>query len=553
MPRSSLTVDQKLEAARFIQNTYKPIPHLFVKDVLGARTWPMQDEIIKSVFENKLTAVKTANACGKTWVAARIALTFLSLFEPSIVVTTAPTYRQVKDVLWREIGAAVRLSKFKLTDKEVRQTGLDISEDWFAVGLSTKQPENFFGYHSAHILVIVDEAGGVPDTIFKGVKAITPNAGAHILYIGNPTNPSGPFFDVFDNPKILAKRFTISIFDTPNFTASGITCVENLLNLFTPRDGYDPSDWVNRVNQALRQRMDPVFRDVLIDPLTAYQDYIEWGPDSNAWQSLRMGEFPSQAEQALIPADLVRMAMEMYGTDEATGKTYAELSGWQIPDGPPEYGMDIARYGGDLNVLTPRRGGWIDKQIIWNKKGDEKLDVDESADRIMQIIDPYDFNTRVAIDDTGVGGGTTATLKRLSREAMQGGSPAHQYQLVPYGFGSKVLMRQPDKFHDITSELYWNMRDWFYKKQIALHYDKDLFNQLVGRRWTITPQRKIKVESKEEYKKRTGGKSPDLSDSLCLSLSGGVRTPKKIAPVQEEQEQMPVRQPFTSGIRRGSW
>src|SRR6266699_1504508 len=99
-----LTTDEKIAAAIEIRDAYRPIPHFFIKDILGAKTWPMQDEIVKSV-------------------------------------------------LWREFATAVRLSKLKLTDNEVRQTGLDIDKDWYAVGLSTKQPENFFGYHSAHILV----------------------------------------------------------------------------------------------------------------------------------------------------------------------------------------------------------------------------------------------------------------------------------------------------------------------------------------------------------------------------------------------------------------
>lgn len=550
----TLTADERIAAALEIRDTYRPIPHYFVKDILGATTWSMQDKITKSVFENKLTAVKTCNAVGKSYIAARIALTFLSLYEGSIVVTTAPTYRQVKDVLWREFATAVKLSKFKLTDKQVNQTGLDIAEDWFAVGLSTKQPENFFGYHSAHILVIVDEAGGVPDIIFNGVKAITPNAGAHILYIGNPTQASGPFFDVFDNKNIIAKRFTISAFDSPNFTAVGILCLEDLLNVFTPREGYEPVDWINRANKVLQSKMNETYRDVLIDPATVYERYHEWGADSAAWQSLIMGEFPSQAEQSLIPSDLVRMAMEMYGTDEQTGKSYAELSGWSIPYGAPEYGQDMARFGTDLNVLTPRRGGWVDQQIIWNKRGDEKLDLMESADRILQMLDPMDFNARLDIDDTGNGGGTTDRLRQLNRESVAGGAPAHQYELAAYNFSSKQNMLQPEKFHDITSELYWNLRGWFYKKQIALHYDKELFNELVGRRWSVVPGTgKIKVESKDEYKKRTGGKSPDKSDSLALAFAGGVRAVKKPTTPTDELEREPVRKPFTAGISAHGW
>jgi len=235
MPQPTLkTSEERANAAQEIVNIYRPIPHYFVKDILGANTWNMQDEITKSVFKYPVTAVKTCNAVGKSFIAARIAIAFLTLHPGSIVVTTAPTWRQVTDVLWREIATAVKMSKFKLTDKQVTQAGLNLDTDWYAVGLSTKTPENFFGYHADHILVIVDEAGGVPELVFTGVKAITPNANARVLYIGNPTNPDGTFAEAFKNP--LYKKFTISAFDTPNFTANNIHSIEDLLLTFTPPD-----------------------------------------------------------------------------------------------------------------------------------------------------------------------------------------------------------------------------------------------------------------------------------------------------------------------------
>jgi hypothetical protein len=122
---------------------------------------------------------------------------------------------------------------------------------------------------------------------------------------------------------------------------------------------------------------------------------------------------------------------------------------------------------------------------------------------------------------------------------------------MAYNFSSKEFMQQPNKFHDITSELYWNLRSWFYKKQVALYYDKDLFNELIGRRWGMTPSGKIKVESKDEYKKRTGGKSPDRSDSLALAFAGGIRQIKQR--VAEEAKPEPVRKPFTSGLSQHGW
>jgi hypothetical protein len=438
------------------------------------------------------------------------------------------------------------MSKYKLTDNEVRQAGLDIDKDWYAVGLSTKYPENFFGYHADHILVVVDEAGGVPEPIFRGVKAITPNANAHVLYIGNPTNPSGTFYDAFNNPKLPISRFTISAFQSPNFTANGIRDVQDLLALFTPPAGVAEVDHVAAVQATLKYPY-----PALIDPATVYERYWEWGVDSPAWESLIMGEFPTQAEQALIPVDLVKMAMQMYGTDKDTGKTYAELSGWNIPTGAPEYGFDVARNGPDLNVLTPRRGGWVEEQIIWNKKLGGYVELDESADRILEIIDPLDFNLRLNLDDTALGGGVTATLNRVRREAMNSGKPAHQYQLVPYNMASKEFMIEPNRFNDITSELYWNLRTWFYKKQIALHEDKKLFDELVGRRWGVNKQNgKIMIEKKDDYKKRTGGRSPDRSDSLAMAFAGGSRTgytplPQNTDSVERNQ---PVLRPMTSGV-----
>lgn len=509
------SLEEKIAQAEYITETYLPIPHMYVKDIMGCNTWYMQDEIVKSVFKYKLTAVKTCNAVGKSYIAARIVIAYLMLHPGAIVVTTAPTWRQVTDVLWREIGTAVKRSKYKLTDKEVTQAGLTLDTDWYAVGLSTKRPENFFGYHADNILVVVDEAGGVEEPIFKGVAAITPNANARILYIGNPTTPSGTFYDVFTKPELGANCFTISAFDTPNFIATNIRTLEDLLATYTPPAGTKQADWTAQVDAELEKRMNPKFAG-LIAPSVVYGRYHEWGADSSAWESLIMGQFPTQANQALIPTNLVTMAMNMYGTDKETGKSYAEMSGWKIPTGPPTYGQDMARFGNDTNVLTPHRGGWYEKQIVWNK-----IDLMESANRILNVIDPFDENTTVNIDDTGNGGGTTDRLRQISSEEMASGRPAHQYKLNAYNFSSKEFMNDQDreKYFDITSMLYWNLRQQFMKKQIALPYDKELFDELVGRRWSIVPGGKIKVESKEDYKKRTGGKSPDKSDSLALAAA----------------------------------
>jgi hypothetical protein len=82
---------------------------------------------------------------GKTWTAARVALWFLLSFPRSLVITTAPTWRQVETVLWSEIRRQHRLSRMPLGGV-VLQTQLRLADEWFALGLSTDEPAPFNFY-----------------------------------------------------------------------------------------------------------------------------------------------------------------------------------------------------------------------------------------------------------------------------------------------------------------------------------------------------------------------------------------------------------------------
>jgi phage terminase large subunit len=536
-PQQQITDDEFDE----LHDYYLANPAEFVREVLGATPWQKQIDIINDVFKYSRVAVKTCNSVGKSYIAARIAVTYLMLYPDSIVVTTAPTWNQVKNVLWREIRTttkdAQKISGVELTENQASQVELNIDTKWYAMGRSVANPDNFMGIHSDHLLLIVDEAGGIDNFLFQGFRAITTNINNKVLLIGNPTVPDGEFQGAFgENSRYI--QHTISAFDTPNFTELGFNTVDDLINYFTPPPGLDNRQRVEYLEERTHGLNLPYSE--LIHPGDVYDKLIDWGVESDAWASLVMGEFPKQAANALIPAHLVTMAMNMYGIDDETGKTYAQMSGWQIPDGPAAYGQDMARFGADENVLTPRHGGWVDEQIIWNKKGEGKLDLVESAQRILQIINPLDDQLILSIDDTGNGGGTTDHLRYVARETMASGKPAHRYHIADYNFSRGPS--NPDKFDDITSELYWNLRDQFMNKAIAMHPDEKLKGQLISRRWSINPKtKKIKVESKDEYVKRTKGKSPDRSDSLALSFARiGAGTWARATGDKPSESQMPT-------------
>ena len=118
-----------------------------VQDVLDGRarhaTAPTgaQIEIMESVRDNKYTAVPSANNQGKSHIAARVALWFISCHIPSIVIFTAPKYAQVKDILFSRFRQAWQNSKTDLGG-ECYSTNFYPARDrfptWFVLGMTAK-------------------------------------------------------------------------------------------------------------------------------------------------------------------------------------------------------------------------------------------------------------------------------------------------------------------------------------------------------------------------------------------------------------------------------
>ena len=154
-------------------------------------------------------------------------------------------------------------------------------------------------------------------------------------------------------------------------------------------------------------------------------------------------------------------------------------------------GADIARFGTDRTVFIRREGLQCTGVKILHQK-----DTQEVA---RQLAD-FSQGGRIVVDDTGVGGGVTDKLKDLGCE------------VTPVNFGSRA--RNKKKYPDIISEMWFDLADQI--GVIGLPDDKLLLAELSSRNFKYTADERRKVESKEEYKKRTGRKSPDLADACIL-------------------------------------
>lgn len=447
-------------------------PVFFVRKVLGRSLWGRQVDILRSIRDVPRTAVRSCHGIGKTYTAAMTILWFLYAHRKSIVLSTAPTWRQVEKLIWKEIRSAYRESVFPLGGILMpKSPELHLIQDeWYAAGLSTNEPDRFQGFHEEHILVVVDEAAGVNIDIFEAIEGVLTSKGARLLLIGNPTAIGGPFYDAFTRPGYNALH--VSAFDTPNFTTFGVT-----------PDDIASGEWEGKVTGEL-----PYPR--LITPSWAADRYRAWGPDSVPYQVRVMGNFPTQGEDTLIPLLWIELAMERWEETE--------------PGEPVEIGVDVAAYGSDKTVIAVRRGQRIEPLQVYSKKS-----TTETTGLTKRAADEY--GTRVLkVDEIGIGRGV---VDRLEEEGFDN-----------VGVNVSERSNDPERFHNLRAELWWNLRERLdpdttrNPDPLALPPDDELLAELAAVKYKLTSRGQVQIESKEDMKKRLG-RSPDRADAVVLALA----------------------------------
>ena len=458
------------EAIRKLRKASKISPPFFNEWILGGSFWSKQEEIILSVRDNRYTTVRACHDVGKTYIASRTALWFLYSHPQSIVVTTAPTMRQVENLLWRELRSAHESSKQKLGGEPLK-TRLDIAPDWYAIGASSGDPDKLQGFHAASgdILIIIDEAAGVAEPAFEAIEGMMTSEKARMLMIGNPTSDSGSFRESHHSWD-YSNKIHISVFDTPNFVNNGIRTLEDLKN-------------VNLDNVE-------IVSPWLVSPRWAFEKIDSWGIDSPMFQARVLGNFPSESTNTIIPLNYLELAYEKEHREKLKEK-----------GGPLRLGVDPARFGNDETVITPRYGGYIPEQEISFKES-----TTATAGRIMQYNSPRP--AFIGIDVDGLGGGV---YDALSDANIDGIAEIHN--------NAKAL---PDAtgltFANLASQLWWRARELFIAGELAIPKDDKLIMQLSTRKYKFTG-RGLTVESKDDWKARYKGKSPDRADSLIYSLA----------------------------------
>ena len=189
------------------------------------------------------------------------------------------------------------------------------------------------------------------------------------------------------------------------------------------------------------------------------------------------GEYLSQADNAVMSRIAVHEAMEREVDDE----------------GDYQIAVDVARYGSDSSIISMRKGLKL-KEL----KEYKNMSLVELCGHI-EVMAGNNHNMTIKVDETGVGGGVVDILQSRGYR-----------NVIGINFGSKP--QDTDKFADLPSEMWCT----FPISEVSLLNDSGLFHELTDRRFSYDHKARRAVESKDSYKARNNGKSPDKADSVLM-------------------------------------
>lgn len=445
---------------------YYDDPAAFLEDMLGIVCDEWQREVAADIVSYPKVAVKSGQGVGKTALEAGLILWFLVCRPYSKVIATAPTMQQLYDVLWAEIAKWLNSSRVKelltWTKTKVYVTG--DSERWFATAKTATKPENMQGFHEEHMFVVVDEASGVADPIMEAIFGTLTGGDNRLLLMGNPNRIEGTFYDAFNRDRDKFRTYTVSSRDSRRTSRDNIVMLE-----------------------------------------------AKYGRDSDVVRVRIDGQFPKGALDSFISLETVELACSRGNKIRQSDIEVAKML---------HVGVDVARFGNDKTVITPR----ISARVFEFRKYSRKDTMETAGNVIMCCKEymerfPHVKRCMIKVDDSGVGGGVTDRLNEIIREE---GLP---YSVIPVNNGEAA---SDDYYFNLGSQLWGYIKELLELNfsnhlqgkqdvQIELPDDGEMVKQLSVRKYRITSKGKIQLESKDEMKKR-GLDSPDTADSLSLAL-----------------------------------
>ena len=339
---------------------FRKDPTLFVQTILNAEPDEWQSKVMQAVADgDRGVSIRSGHGVGKTSCLSWLALWWITVHYNAKVVITAPTSAQLHDALLPEAKSWLKQAPEGFREMFiVRADRIELAGDSERNFISARtsraeQPDALQGVHADHVLLICDEASGVPEQVYEAAGGSMSAHHASMVLAGNPVRSSGYFYDTFHKLEDRWNTFHVSCETT------------------------------SRVSN----------------------EYIEecklrYGPESNTYRVRVLGEFPKGDDDTVISMELAEGAI----TRDVFPTTF----------GTVVWGIDVARFGSDASALCKRKGNSVTESVrLWRGldtmqfTGAIKAEYDSAEEKPKEIF----------VDAIGLGAGVADRLRELGLPA----------------------------------------------------------------------------------------------------------------------------------------
>ena len=335
-------------------------PTLFVRTVLNAKPDEWQTEVMNAVADqNRGVSIRSGHGVGKTSCLSWLAIWWIAVHYNAKVVITAPTSAQLHDALLPEAKSWLKQAPEGFQENFIVradriENSVDPQRNFISARTSrAEKPDALQGVHAEHVLLIADEASGVPEQVYEAAGGSMSAHHATMVLAGNPVRSSGYFYDTFHK---LAERWTVF----------HVSCED------TPR----------------------------VSPEYIEECRLRYGEESNTYRVRVLGKFPRGDDDTVIPQELIVAAINRDVEPTSFGPTI--------------WGVDVARFGADSSALCKRKGNAITEPIrLWRNldtmqlTGAIKAEYDSCTEKPAEIF----------VDAIGLGAGVADRLRELELPA----------------------------------------------------------------------------------------------------------------------------------------
>lgn len=505
------------------------------------------DLMLKTILENRITAVLGPKDSGKTSTMARYALTDYFCFPRETLILMSSTdirglelrvfgelkllFETAKEVWPEAPGNPVDSLHAIFTDKieddgEVRDTRrglicipvLDSTGQWKGlskwVGIKQKRRRVLADETQFYATPYLSSLANLDKGDFKGV------------FVGNPIGEGDPLdkisepVDGWDN---LPEISTTTVWSN----RMGGTTI-NLVGTDSPAIKH-PGQFTYLINQAD------------IDRIVSY-----WGKESAEYFNQAVGiRRPGISARRVVTRDMVTKfgaQQPVTWLGNVTTKVYAVDAGYggdRCVGGEAEFGTDIN--GQQVLCMTQPRVIPVKVFRKGTPEEDRILPEDQIAEYVKADCERLGIPAaNVFHDSTGRGSLGTA-FGRIWRHDCNpvefGGSPTPRpvtsdMYIYDEKLRQKRLKRCDEHYSKRVSELHFSVRYVIEGRQMR-GLTNDVCDELCAREWKRVKGDKIEVEAKDETKERVG-RSPDLADWAAIICEGARRLGFQIARLQAE-------------------